>query len=274
MYSINGFPLDNPSFGWKLLRRSQILTGVTKKLHTVTIPGRNGTLKGIAAYKGEVFGTFVIRTVDTGLEPLYALFEKDGGMGVLMQTDDSSRYTIFELSSIDAEGINGSDKLINVTITVRFPTADWRATDPTITAPVTPSSPVSTFEILPDIGSDITDMDIFIGGGFGNMELLDTGSGSWIKTTSTWPFVSDTGLLYVGATGQAFRATTAAPWTPTADMSQYVATSGGGGFRISPTWTTSPSDRIAQVELTTTSQSGVTFRVRAYNAFALRNGDI
>jgi hypothetical protein len=274
MYSINGQPLDNPTFGWTLLRRTQLLTGVTKNLSTVTVPGRNGAIQGIPAFKGVPSATLVIRTPDTGLEALYAVFEKNGGRGLMNLTEDTSRVAEFELASIDPQGINAEDELINVTVTIRFPTADWRDTAQTITAPATPGSPVSTFNVLAGIGSDIADGDIFIGGGFGNMELRDIGSGSWIKTVITWPTIAGTGLLYVGSTGQAYRANTATPWTPTADMSQYVTVSGGGGFRVTPTWTTNPSDRIAKVELTTTSQSGVTFRVRAFNAYALRNGGI
>jgi len=274
MYSINDVPLDNELYGWTLLRRTQILTPVSKGLASVEVPGRHGVLHGIPSFKGAPTATMVVRTPGTSLETLYAVFEKNGGMGLLRLTDDDSRATVFELASIAPEGINAEDELVNVSITLRFPTADWRDTLRTITDPVTPPSPVSTFDIFQDISSDIADGDIFIGGSFGNFELLDVGSGSWIKSVITWPHVADTGLLYVGATGQAYRATTAAPWTPTADMSQYVAVSGGGGFRITPTWVTNPSDRIAKLELTTTNQSGVTFRARAFNAYALRNGGI
>lgn len=274
MYSINNIPLDNDAFGWSLLRRTQLLTPVSKALSSIDIPGRNGVLHGVPSFKSAPTATLVIRTPGESLESLYTVFEKNGGMGTLRLTDDDSRSVVFELMSIDPQGINHGDELVNVSVTIRFSTADWRATERTITAPATLPSPVSTFDILPGIGSDITDADIFIGGGFGNMELRDVNSGSWIKTTATWPTVANTGLLYVGATGQVYRANTAAPWTPTADMSQYVAVSGGGGFRISPTWVTDPSDRIAKLELTTTNQSGVTFRVRAFNAYALRNGGI
>lgn len=274
MYSVNDVPLDNEQYGWRLLRRTQILTGVTKNAPSITIPGRHGVLQGIPSFKGSPTSTLVIRTPGEGLEALYAVFEKNGGMGLLRLTDDTSRATVFELMSIDPQGINAEDELINVGVTIRYPTADWRDTARTTTDAATPSTPVSTFDVFPHIGSDISDGDIFIGGGFGNMELKDVGSGSWLKTVITWPFVADTGLLYVGATGQAFRATTAAPWTPTADMSNYVSVSGGGGFRITPTWQADPYDRIAKLELTTTNQSGVTFRARAFNSYALRNGEV
>lgn len=274
MYSVNNVPLDNEDFGWSLLRRTQILTGVTKNLSSVAVPGRHGALPGVPAFKGVPSSTLIIRTPGVNLEALYALFEYNGGMGILQVEDDPTRAAVFELASIDSQGINAADELVNVSVTIRFPTADWRDTAATITAAASMPAPITTFDVLAGIGADITDADIFIGGNFGNFELKDVGSGSWLKSIATWPNVSSTGLLYVGATGQAFRATTAAPWTPTADMSSYVDVSGGGGFRIAPTWSTDPSARIAKLELTTTNQSGVTFRIRAKNAYSLRNGEV
>lgn len=274
MYTVNEVDLDNTTFEWHLLRRTQILTPVNKTTTSVTVPGRHGVIPGIPAFKGVPSSTLVVRTPGWSLEHLYAVFEKNGGRGVLRLTDNDDRSAEFELQSIEPQGINAEDELVNVAITIRFPTADWRGTEEIITSSTSVTTPVQQFGLFSEISSDIADASIFIGGNFGNMELVDEGSGSWLKTILTWPHVASTGLLYVGATGQAFRATTASPWTPTADMSQYVDVSGGGGFRITPRWTSDPSDRIAHLDLTTTSQSGVTFRVRGYNSFALRNGEV
>lgn len=274
MYTVNEIALDNPTFGWTLMRGTQLLNIITKELSSVGIPGRRGVLHGIPSYNGAPVATVVVRTGKAGLEPLYSLFTANGGNGVLRLTADTSRATEFELAAINPQGLIWEDELIDVTISLRFSTAAWRDTAATITSAVTPSGPVEAFTMLPGISADISDADIFVSGNFGNFELQDVGSGSWLKTVLTWPYVASTGLLYVGSTGQAFRATTAAPWTPTADMSSYVDVSGGGGFRITPTWSSDPSDRLASLELTTTNQSGVTYRVRATNAYELRNGAI
>lgn len=274
MYTVNGLSLDNATFGWSLLRRSQPLTSINRVLNSVVVPGRNGVIQGIPAFKGPTTTTLVIRTPLTGLEALYALFENNGGSGLFGLEEDTSRVAVFELLSIDPQGINAEDELVNVTVGIRFPTADWRATSRTTTASATPGSPVESFTAFTGIGSDIADGDFFIGGDFGNFELKDVGSNSWLHSAITWPYVAGTGLLYVGATGQAFRANTASPWVPTADMSNYVDVSGGGGFRITPTWSTDPSDRIAELELTTTNQSGVTYLIRAYNAYSMRDGSV
>ena len=274
MYSINGIPLDNDTLNWRLLRRSQPILPVLKNTVDVVVPGRHGVLQGVPSFKSPPSATLVVQTPLSGLEALYVLFERNGGRGLLTATADTARAAVFELTSIAPEHIAEEEKLLNVSITMRFPTADWRETAYTTVTPASVTDPVEYMDILSGIGSDVIDADIFIGGNFGNFELLDGGSGSWLRTALTWPHTSGTGLLYVGATGQAFRATNANPWTPTADVSNLIETSGGGGFRISPTWVSTPSDRIARLSLTTTAQSGVTFGFRAKNAYAIRDGDI
>jgi hypothetical protein len=274
MYSVNDVPLDNPDFGWSMLRRSQPLTPVSRTLSSITVPGRNGVIQGVPSYKDAPTVTLVIRTPGGSLDALYALFEANGGSGYFSVTDDPSRHALFETASLAPEGINYQDELVNLTVTLRFPSADWRDTARTTVGPTDLTDPVTTLDLFDGISSDITDMDIFIDGDFGNLELIDQGSGSWLKTIATLPYVSGSGLLWVGATGQAFKATTASPWTPTSDVSNYVDVSGGGGFRFSSTWDTDPSDRSAKMQVTVTNTSDVAITVRAYNAYSLRNGEV
>lgn len=273
MYTVNEVELDNPDKGWRLLRRTQVVNAVNKNLSSVEIPGRHGVLQGIPAFNAAPTPTLVMRSSGKHLEELYALFSLNGGRGILRVTEDESRAAVFELASMSTEGITAGDELVTVTITLRLPTADWRSTN-LIEETITVSGAVTNAELFEGISADIADAGIFVGGNFGNLNLTDIGSGSWIKTVKTWPNIASTGLLINTQTGQAFRATTANPWSPTDDMSEYIDVSGGGGFRITPTWDTDPSDRVAKLKLTVTNSSGVTFKVRALNAFAIRNGDI
>lgn len=275
MYSINDIPLDNPLYGWSMLRASQVLSSVTKGLSSVTIPGRPGVLPGIPSYRGAPVATIVVRTPDTGLEALYRLFGQNGGIGYMNVTADATRRTLFELTSISSDGITAGDELINSTISLRFPTSDWRDTDLTTITPSGVIDAIANFSVLDGISAEIADADIFIGGDFGNFELDDAGSGSWLKTILSWPYVSGTGLLFKGATGQAFRAETTAPWVPTDDMTEYIDVSGGGGFKITPDSSGGdPSVGIASLKLITANQTLLTFGWRAQNAYVLRNGDI
>ena len=183
MYKVNGVNLDNDTFEWRLLRRSQPLTSIEKSLTTVSIPGRNGVLSGVPTFKNPVSTTLVVRCPSTSIETLYAVFELNGGVGVFSLAADSTREAVFELASINPQGINAEDELVNVSITIRFPSADWRDVNTTVSSPETPSGPVYNTTALTGIGSNVTDADIFIGGNFGNFELLDEGSGSWLKQT-------------------------------------------------------------------------------------------
>lgn len=273
MYSINGIELENPTFGWRFLRRSQALMNVGKELASIAIPGRNGVLAGVPTFKSAPTATFVIHSTGLGVEALYALLERNGGYGTLALTDDSQRNTSFELASITAEGISASDRLVDVSFTLRFPTADWRATSFTIENP-TVSGTVTNADVFSDISSSIADADIFITGTFGKLRLDDIGSGSWLETVTSWVPAGGLGLLYNTSTGRTWTASTADPWTPITELGGYFNTSGSGGFRIAPTWSTDPSVRTGKVKLTLTTATSVTFKIRAKKAFALRDGSI
>lgn len=275
MYTINSIPLDNETYGWSLLRRTQIISGYSKRLQNVEIPGRAGVLPGVPATRGAVSSTLVIRTPGMHVETLYSLFEQNGGVGYLELDDDPTRRATFELGSIESTGITAKDELVNVSVTIRIPTADWRDLTQTSVGPTSVTAPVQTFNLMTGISADIRDMDIVIGGAFGNFELKDLGSGSWLKTVKTWAFAGTNGLLYIGATGQAFRVANSAPWTPLEDVTDMIDVSGGGGFRMTPrTVSGNPSNRRAELQLTTTAQSGVTFRMRGYNAYIMRKGTV
>lgn len=275
MYQINGVSLDNDQFGWRLMRSTQALSGVTKRLSNVEVAGRPGVLPGIPSFRGAAMPTFVVRTPGENVETLYALVEQNGGVGTLTLEDDPSRAAAFELASIAAVGLTAMDELVDVTITLRIPSGVWRAVSRTTVTPASLATAVVERDYMPGISAEITDGDIFIAGNFGNMQITDLGSGSWLKTVQTWPNVAGTGLLFVGATGQAFRSTTADPYTPTTDMSAYVDYSGGGGFRMTPFAVGGdPTNRVARLRIVTTNQSGVTIGLRAYNSYTLRNGGV
>jgi hypothetical protein len=216
-----------------------------------------------------------MRSTGDAIDALYALFYQNGGVGYLSLMDDPDRHALFELTSMDVQGIDAMDELNTVTIGLRFPTADWRSVDELIYTPTAVTDAIATFELYDGIGAEITDADIFVGGNFGNFELTDEGTGSWLKTIVTWPYVAGTGMLYVAGSGRAFRANVSAPWTPLSEMTSYVDQSGGGGFRISPAPVgLDPFTRHASLELVTSSQASLTFGLRARNAYLVRNGDL
>jgi hypothetical protein len=255
------------------MRASQMLTGISKTLNNTSVPGRNGVIGKIPSYRGAPSTTIIVKTPGTALDQLYSLFTQNNGVGFLELTADTSRAALFELQSIDSAGRTAGDESVVVTIVVRFPTADWRAVAETVIAPATVSTSPASTNLLAGITAEISDEDVFIGGNFSTFKLTDVGSGSWLSSRIAWPYVASTGMLYQGSTGRAFRATTAAPWTPTTDMSGYVDLS-GGGFRITPDPATGIDNPSANLSLVTGAQTSLTFGLRAYNAYLLRNGDL
>lgn len=273
MYTVNGVQLDNTGYGWSFLRASTMLTGVTKNLSNTAVPGKNGVLSRIRAYRGAPSATIVIKTPGTALDNLYNLFNQNGGVGFLELTADTTRAALFEVQSIDSAGRTAADSTVVVTIVVRFPTADWRDVAETVIAPATVADSPHALTLLTGISAEISDMDVFVGGNFGTFTLTDS-QGSWLSTRGTWPYVASTGILYQGSTGRAFRATTAAPWTPGADMSGYIDFSSGGGFNITPDPASGIDTPHASLSLVTGARTSLTFGLRAYNAYLLRNGDV
>jgi hypothetical protein len=246
---------------------------VAKSLTNISVPGRPGVIPGVRADKTAPTVTLVVKTPGANLQTLYTVLNSNNGLGTLALEDDATRAATFELASITPSGRDAYDATVIVSFTLRFPTADWRDVSRTDSGSQNVSTAVQEFEVFDGITSDILDADIFVGGDFGDFEILDVNSGAWLHTTTSWTHTSGTGLLYVGSTGQVYRADASDPWTPTATIGGIVSAS-GGGFRISPYWDSDPTDTTGLLELTTTDQSGVTFRVRGYNAYDLRDGSI
>ena len=268
MYSINGIPLDNTTYGWSLLRKgTNPFAGITRERTEVKVPGYDGYFMGPST-RSEKIIVLRVKTPQAGLEPLMALVDTQSG--VLSRTEDPSRVAAFELSSALPDGEFPEDHTVYLTITLIVPGGAWRDSAAVLTGPTTITGPSQVVSVLPGISAPVRDMDVYIRGVFGEFVLTDS-QGSSLRTTSAWSGSSGTGLLYVGATGQAFLANNAAPWTPVTDMSHKIDVSGGGGFKITPYLNPSdPSDRVGRLTLTTLTQTSVEFRTRARGAYAIQ----
>lgn len=271
MYSINGVALDNEDFGWSVLRRSQPLTSVSSRGTDVRVPGRRGALS-VPSDLEPPTTTFVVRTPGENLETLYALVLQPNG--VLSLTDDATRYAAYDQPSLSPEGINARDALVNVSITLRLFEAAWNDSSVTTGSSISITASPQTITLLPGISADVYDLDFFISGPFSTFTLTDS-SGAWLGTAKTWAGTGTDGLFYSGSLGRAFSSTTADPFNPGADVSDYLDTSGGKGFRITPYCVGGdPSNREGHLTLVTGGHSSVKARFRTRGAYALRNGDV
>lgn len=265
-YSINGIALHDQTRGWRILRDgTNTQGGITKNLNKVTVPGRPGYKPAPSTYSEQAF-VFVVRTTRAGLEPLLALC---GAAATLSRTDDSTKEAYVELASALPSSDAPMDAMFDVTITLIAYEGVWRDVSPVTVGPTTIASPVQTLTMLSGLSAPIFDASVFIRGVFGQFTLTDS-AGWFLRTSKTWPGSSTIGLLYVGATNQAFFANESSPWAPTADASQYIDVSGNGGFRMSPQLVSgNPSNRQVSLSLTTLSQTSTTFRVQAKRAYRM-----
>ena len=266
MYSINSVALDNPSRGWYILRNgTETQGGITNVLTKVPVPGRNGYRPAPTTFTEQTL-VFVVRTPWAGLDDLLTLC---GAATTLSRTDDNTKEARVQLASAIPASNAPSDGWFNVTVTLLVYEGVWRDVTTVVTGPVSITTPSQTLTMLSNISAPVEDMDFFLRGVFGQFTLIDSG-GSWIKTTQAWPGSGSTGLLYIGSTGQAFAAAESSPWVPVSDASQYISTSGNGGFQLTPKIISGdPSNREVSLVLTTLTQTSTTLRVRAKRAYRM-----
>jgi len=270
MYSLNGIQLDNEAKGWRVLRRgTQVLSGISKELTKVKVPGYDGYFRAPST-RSEQMMIINVRTPLESLEELMALVATP--TVVVTKDGDATREAIAELVSAIPSGDFPEDSLVDLTITLNVWGAAWRDVTATVYGPYTVADPVMDIEILTGISAPIRDFDVFLAGDFDEFELVDDG-GSWLKSTASWTGSGTTGMLYVGSTGQTFLANTTSPWVPVSDAGHLVDVSGGGGFKITPqNEVGDPSSRHGKLTLTTLEQTSTAISIRAKGAYAMQYG--
>lgn len=266
-YSINGVPLQNDAYGWKILREgTQTNAGMTNTLSKVPVPGRPGYNPAPSTYTEQLI-IFAIRTPRTGLEALLTLA---AAATSLTRTDDPTKEMYVELASALTSGDAPMDSMFDVTISLSGYQGVYRDVTSTITGPTVISTPTATLDVFAAMSAPIFEADIFMRGQFGQFVITDAG-GSVLKTISTPPGqLSTNGILWLGASQQAFVANESSPFTPLTDASAYVDQSANGGFRIMPQMVSgNPTVRKGTLTITTLTQTSTTIRVRGKAAYRM-----
>lgn len=267
MYSINGRSLNEGHSGWHILfDGTNTQGGVTRTVNKTPVPGRPGYRPAPSTFTEQMV-IFNVRTPRARLDELLALCD---AASILTRTDDPTKEAYVELlSAIPAPSGNTFDSWFDVTVTLSIYQGVWRDVDAEIVGPISITTPSQTITMLDDLAAPVYDEDLFLRGVFGEFTLTDSG-GSWLKTVQAWPGSSSTGLLWIGATQQAFLANESSPWVPVSDASDYVDVSGNGGFRLTPKMVSgNPANRRVELQLVTLTQTSTTLRVRAKRAYRM-----
>lgn len=272
-YSINGIPLHDATRGWRILRDgTSTQGGITKNLGKVASPGRPGYTPTPNTFTEQMM-VFVIRCTRAGLENLLNLAAAAKTL-TLTTAEGVAKVANVELASALPSSDAAMDSMFDVTITLIAYEGVWRdaaysSPDADGTTEVGLTTPVQVVPLLVGLGGPVFDAAIFIRGVFGQFQIVDAG-GSFLKTTRAWPGSSSTGLLWFGATQQAFLANNSDPFTPVSDRSQYVDVSGNGGFRLTPVLVGGdPANRRAELTITTLTQTSTSLRLKAKRAYRM-----
>jgi hypothetical protein len=266
-YTLNGVDLMDKAAGWYILRNgTNTQGGITRSIQKVPVPGRPGYKPAPASFTEQSI-IFVCRVRRDALDAFLALCDS---AAVLTQTADPTKIANVELVSAIPNGDEPMDGSFDVSVTLNAYEGVWRDADIVTVGPTAITSPVQSVDNFAGLSAPIFDANIFLRGVFGQFTLRDEVSGSYLKTTRAWPGSSSTGILWVGATQQAYLAQESDPWTPVSDASHYVDQSGNGGFRMTPDFLFGdPTNRQATLTLTTLSQTSTTLRMQAKRAYRM-----
>ena len=267
MYSINNVSIHEGHTGWRILRAgTNTQGGITNRLIQVPNPNRPGYAQAPSTFSEQLV-VMVVRTPRNRLDELLALC---AAAETLTLTDDPTRILRVELSSAIPAGEAPLDGVFDVTVTLSAYEGVWRDAAHQLVGPTAVTTPVQALSAFSGVSAPIYDGDFFLRGVFGDFTLVDTASGSWVKTVRAWPGSSSTGLLYIGSTQQAFSANESNPWVPVSDMSSFIDVSANGGFRMSPTFVSgNPANRQVSLQLTTITQTSTTLRIKARGAYRM-----
>lgn len=277
-YIINGVNMARATLntmGWFIMRdQTAQLTGVSRSVSKVTVPGYDGYFVAPSTRTEQVM-VFNIRSPRANLESLMAMLQYTGydpnfpNLGVIELTTSTGKAAYYDLVSAIPASDEPNDVWVNVTTTLNIPYGGWRDKATTETDTSITTNPQTITTLAPGISLPIRDMDLFIQGNVGTMQITDSG-GSWLRTTAGYVYASGYGIFYQGATGRAFSATTSAPWVAVQDISFAVDTS-GGGFKMTPQFDpTVPATRSVSLNVLTTTLTGITLKARLRGAYVLR----
>jgi hypothetical protein len=265
MYSVNGTALDNPTFGWRLLRPTKPLLDLVAERANVSPAVQDGTVEGLPGSFTAPVLTFVVLTPRAGLETLMALWMQGSG---ITYTGVPGKVIGYEFLSFGNTIHGPAIENVELEVTVRIPRVFWRAAADATTAPVNlDAATVNLTGLFPGIGGTVADAIVRIKGATTGIQVTDS-AGSWftyppaLAAGSYLRFESDTGRAYV---------TTTNTWTGGTEVSGDVDYGGPRGiFEITPYLSpANPSIRDGRLTVTTATRTSATVEVRGRAAFML-----
>lgn len=256
MYSINGVPLNNATFGWRFRSRSEPLSGLKRDRTTLKGAGRDGIISVPGATYDAVGLSLVVQTPRAQHETLLALFAEDG---LLTLTEAPTRQARFEFLASSPVGYGAAEAIVDVTITIRLIDAAWRAiTETTVSTALSAASVVAT--VFPGLSAPVQDAVLRVKGAAGGLVVTDS-SGAWLS------FPAVLAGQWLRIQGRRAFITTTDVWAGGTDVSGDLRQGGPRRrFEIAPKRGATPALRDGRLTITTSSRTGAVLEVRGRSA--------
>jgi hypothetical protein len=181
-FLINGIELNEPSKKWKVSERSKVLPAISRRVQSLTRPGRSGVVRVPADYDVGSF-TLVVNSPRANVETLAALLSTPDA--VLTHSDRAGVEALLDLVSIDYPRLAPSDRVVAVTAVYRLTESFWRDAADSTTAAVSLASGSGSVEPWTGLSAPVEDALVLVHGPATSIEAVDhlTGSGfAWSGT--------------------------------------------------------------------------------------------
>lgn len=261
MYSIDGVPLQNSTYGWRLKREGTNPWGPrSRSLIDFNSSGRDGTVQ----VRGFVATPTVPLVVDSPvnyLDDLRQLFRLGSS---LTKTADATKAAVCELVSLQSDPVRlaGSDGgLFRTTAVLRLPEVFWRDVSTTTSSAVTLTSSGQSVNVFTPSDGPIRDALVCVKGSITGLAVQASNGTSFAYA----PNVPSTSYLtFDSATGRAWTGTAA--FALTTEVTGSIA-NGPGPYYLELLGSSNPATTGSNLVVTYTANTGATIQVRGRNSY-------
>lgn len=263
MYSIDGIPLKNSTYGWRLKMGSNPFTSISRSLVDFNASGRDGTVQ-VRGFSATPTITLQVTSNLTWLDDLKQLFTLGSALTV---TADGSQTATVELVSLTVTPwvLTGSTSagpgLYLVTAVMRLPYVYWRDTNTVTYGPTNITSSGQTVNVFPLSSAPVRDALISVGGSITGLNVAAS-VGTYFSYPPNVP--AGTFLTFDSSNGRAW--TGASAFTETTEVTGSIA-NGRPPYFLELVGVSNPAVTGSNLVVTYSSASGATISVRGKNAY-------
>jgi hypothetical protein len=259
VYSIDGIPLHNPAYSWRVKQATKPLTPQSHTLTDFNASGRDGTIQ-VRGYIATPTVTVVVTTGGTWLEGLRRLFRLGS---VLTVTADGSKQATCELVAFTVDTLHTvADGLYQVTAVLRLPNVFWRDVSQATYGPTTITTSGQSVTVFGPSTAPVRDALISVGGAITGL-TVQGGYGTYFGYPPAIP--AGTYLTFDAKSGRAWTGSVA--FAETTEVTGNI-TNGPGPYYLELVQASSnPAQTGCPVVVTGSSISGAAISVKGYGRY-------